>query len=128
MIEREFAVMSALAESGLPVPNTYAICDDSSVIGVQFHVMERVQGRIFWDPSLPDLTADQRTKLYASMNEVVANLHQIDPATVGLRQFGKPEGFVERQVKRWTQQYRASETIHIDAMESLIEWLPRHLP
>jgi aminoglycoside phosphotransferase (APT) family kinase protein len=120
MIEREFAVMPVLAESGLPVPKPTPSGDDSGVIGVQTYVMECVEGRILWDPSLRDLTADQRTKLYASVNEVIAKLHQIDPAAVGLRQYGKPEGFLERQVKRWTQQYRASETTHIDAMESLI--------
>jgi aminoglycoside phosphotransferase (APT) family kinase protein len=128
MIEREFAVMDGLKGSGVPVPAMLALCDDPAVIGAAFFLMDFVDGRIFWDPALPDLPRHERTAAFASMNETVARLHMVDPAAVGLADFGRPQDFMGRQVRRWTEQYRAAETRPIAAMESLITWLPGRLP
>ena len=127
-IDREFRVMKALAATEVPVARMLCYCDDAAVIGTPFFVMAFVDGRIFWDPALPELDATGRGAVYAEMNRVVAALHRIDPAAVGLADFGRPAGFFERQLRRWTAQYRASETEPIDAMERLITLLPAHLP
>jgi aminoglycoside phosphotransferase (APT) family kinase protein len=127
-VEREYCVMKALADSGVPVPRMHCLCEDPSVIGTPFYVMEFVEGRIFWDPALPELDRAARTAMYDDVNRVVAALHRVDPAAVRLSDFGRPGNFVRRQVERWTQQYRASATETIPAMERLIEWLPEHLP
>ncbi|HKQ83950.1 MAG TPA: phosphotransferase family protein [Steroidobacteraceae bacterium] len=128
MIEREYAVMSALDGNGVPVPRTLAFCDDAAVIGSAFYLMEFIEGRIFWNPALPECTPEQRRQVFAAMNATVSQLHRVSPAEVGLAEFGKPQDFLARQLRRWTQQYRASETHRIAAMEALIDWLPRQLP
>jgi aminoglycoside phosphotransferase (APT) family kinase protein len=127
-VEREFRVMRALADTPVPVPRVHALCEDPAVIGTAFYVMDHVDGRILWDPKLPELAPAERAAICDEMNRVQAALHDVDVAAVGLADYGRPGNYIERQVARWTKQYRASETERIEAMESLIEWLPRHLP
>jgi aminoglycoside phosphotransferase (APT) family kinase protein len=127
-IEREYRVMNALRGSGVPVPRMHCLCDDTAVIGSAFYVMEHVQGRILWDPRLPGFSVAERSALFDDMNRVIAALHRLDPLLIGLADYGKPGNFFARQIGRWSAQYRASETERIEAMEHLIEWLPRHIP
>ncbi len=127
-VDREYRVISALADSDVPVAKTYALCEDKEVIGSAFYIMDYVQGRILWNSALPEFAAAERTALFAEMNRVIAALHKVDVASVGLTSYGKPGNYLERQVARWTKQYRASETERIDAVENLIAWLPQHIP
>ncbi len=127
-VDREFRVISALQSTAVPVPKTHLLCTDESVIGTMFYVMDCVDGRVLWDPTLPGMDKAQRAEIYAELNRVIAALHQVDPVAVGLADYGKPSGYVERQVKRWTQQYRAAETERIAAADALMQWLPDHLP
>ena len=127
-VEREFRVMGALAESPVPVPSVLCLCEDVDVIGSVFFVMSYEDGPIYWDPTLPELNRDERAALYRDEIRVLAALHSLDPATIGMADFGRPGSYFERQIKRWTDQYRASETTSIDAMESLMLWLSRHTP
>lgn len=127
-IEREYRVMSALAGTEVPVPQVFCLCEDESVIGRAFYVMELIDGRVLWEQSLPGVANTERHAIYAEMNRVIAALHSVDYAAVGLATFGKPGNYLARQVSRWSKQYRASETERVDAMDRLIEWLPEHLP
>jgi aminoglycoside phosphotransferase (APT) family kinase protein len=127
-IEREFRVMKALESTGVPVPRMYDLCEDAAVIGSPFYLMEFVEGRILWDPSIPSVETKERTDLYRELNRVIATIHSIDPVEAGLGDFGRAGNYIARQIDRWTRQYRASETERIDAVERLIEWLPDHLP
>jgi aminoglycoside phosphotransferase (APT) family kinase protein len=127
-VDREFRVVSALARTGFPVPRTHALCLDDDVIGTAFYVMDEVDGRVFWDPALPELASEERSAIYDAMNATISRLHTIDYAALGLGDFGRPGGYVKRQIERWTKQYRASETERIDAMDNLIAWLPAHAP
>jgi aminoglycoside phosphotransferase (APT) family kinase protein len=127
-IEREYRVMAALQGSEVPVPRVHLLCEDTAVIGSAFYLMDHVEGRIFWDPQLPGMTAAARGAHYAEMNRVIAALHRVDPAAAGLADHGRPGHYVQRQVARWTRQYRASETERIEAADRLIDWLPRHIP
>jgi aminoglycoside phosphotransferase (APT) family kinase protein len=127
-IEREYRVMAALYGHGVPVPRMVALCEDESVIGRAFYVMQFVEGRVLWDPALPGQAPAERAALYDEMNRVIAALHGVDPAAVGLADFGRPQGYIARQIDRWSRQYRASETVRIEAMEALMCWLPAHLP
>ena len=127
-IEREFRVMQALRARDIPVPEVLLLCEDETVIGRAFFVMEHVEGRVLWDPSLPGLTPAERGAVYDEMNRVIAALHAVDPAAAGLADFGRAGNYFERQIGRWSRQYRASETAPIEAMDRLIEWLPAHLP
>jgi aminoglycoside phosphotransferase (APT) family kinase protein len=127
-IEREFRVMHALGRQGIPVPEMLLLEQDESVIGRAFFVMEHVDGRILWDPTLPDFTPAGRSALYDEMNRVIAALHAVDIDSAGLADYGKAGNYFERQIGRWSKQYRASETERIEAMDRLIEWLPQHLP
>ncbi len=127
-VDREYRVMRALAEAAVPVPKVYALCEDDAVIGSAFYVMEFLEGRIFWDPRLPGLTAAERRAMFQSMNTVIAALHTVDYVAAGLAEFGRPGNYLARQVARWSRQYQASETEKQPAMDRLIEWLPRHLP
>ena len=127
-IEREFKVMAALAKVDIPVAKMHALCEDESIIGRAFFIMECVDGRIMWNPALPGMTNSARSAIFDEMNRVMANLHQVDYAAIGLADYGKPGNYFERQISRWTKQYRASETENIDAMDRLIEWLPQHIP
>ncbi len=127
-VDREYRVIRALADSGVPVPRTYLLCEDDSVIGSAFYVMDYVVGRIFRDPQLPGLAPVQRAAVYDSMNEVLARLHRMDYRAVGLADFGKPGNYFARQIGRWTKQYEAAKTDTIEPMEHLIAWLPQHVP
>jgi aminoglycoside phosphotransferase (APT) family kinase protein len=127
-VDREYRVITALAGSGVPVPRTYALCEDPEVIGTVFYVMAYVPGRVFTDPRLPGVSAGERRAIYDSLNEVLARLHTVDWRAAGLAEFGKPGNYFARQIHRWTSQYRASETETIPAMERLIPWLPEHIP
>jgi aminoglycoside phosphotransferase (APT) family kinase protein len=127
-VDREYRVITALAGTGVPVPATYAYCDDADVVGTPFYVMEYVHGRVFADPALPGVTPPERHAMYDSMNQVLAHLHTADWRALGLGDFGKPGNYFARQIHRWTSQYRASETERIEAMEELIAWLPAHIP
>jgi aminoglycoside phosphotransferase (APT) family kinase protein len=128
-VDREFRVMHALAGSGVPVPTVYALCEDRDVIGSMFYVMEHCAGRIFWDAALPELTGPaERAAVYDEMNRVLAALHRVDPAAVGLADYGKPGNYFARQLSRWVGQYRASELRPIPAMEALTAWLQERQP
>jgi aminoglycoside phosphotransferase (APT) family kinase protein len=127
-VDREYRVITALQDTGVPVPRTYVLCEDPSVVGTPFYLMDCVHGRIFADPLLPGIAPAERTALYDHFAEVLARLHKVDWKAVGLEDFGRPGNYFARQIHRWTTQYRASETEKIEAMERLIEWLPTHIP
>jgi aminoglycoside phosphotransferase (APT) family kinase protein len=127
-VDREFKVISALAGTDVPVAKTYALCEDDSVIGTMFYIMDCVDGRIMWDPALPGMSTNERGAIFDEMNRVIAALHKVDYTAVGLADYGKPDKYLERQVARWSKQYRASETEKIEAMDKLIEWLPQNIP
>jgi aminoglycoside phosphotransferase (APT) family kinase protein len=127
-VEREFHVMRALASQGIPVPSTLLLVEDESVIGRAFYLMEHVEGRIFWEQSLPGLSAAERTSIYDEMNRVIARLHTVDIERAGLADYGRTGNYFARQIGRWSKQYRASETGRIEAMDRLIDWLPHHIP
>ncbi len=127
-IEREFRVMRALAGTDVPVARMELLCEDESVIGRAFYVMEFVEGRVFWEQALPDVPRDERGRLYDEMNRVIAALHSVDVAAVGLADYGKPGNYFERQIGRWSKQYVASVTEPIVEMDRLIDWLPQHMP
>ncbi|EED34949.1 aminoglycoside phosphotransferase [Luminiphilus syltensis NOR5-1B] len=127
-VDREFKVISALYGSQVPVAKPIALCEDESVIGSMFYVMEFIEGRVFWDPALPELSNSERAQAYDEMNRVLAALHEVDVDAVGLGDYGRPGNYFERQVSRWTKQYRASETETIESMEILLKWLPENMP
>ncbi len=127
-IEREFRVMQALRSTAVPVAQMILLCEDESVIGRAFYLMEHVEGRVLWDQALPTMTPQLRSAHYHELNRVIAELHCIDPSAVGLGDFGKPGNYFERQIGRWSKQYQASITRPIEAMDRLIEWLPSHIP
>ena len=127
-IDREYRVMDALKATDVPVARMHALCEDESVIGRAFYVMDFVDGRVLWDQSLPGMQPAERGAIYAEMNRVIARLHQVDYEAIGLGDYGKPGNYFARQIGRWSKQYKASETEHIDAMDRLIEWLPQHIP
>lgn len=127
-VDREFRVISALADTDVPVARGYHLCTDDSVVGSMFYVMAYVDGRIFWDPALPDLDNAARTAIYDEQNRVLAALHGLDVDALGLADYGKPGNYFERQIGRWTKQYRASETEVIEPMDQLIEWLVANIP
>jgi aminoglycoside phosphotransferase (APT) family kinase protein len=127
-VDREFRVISALANTDVPVAKAHALCEDTSVIGAMFYIMDYVEGRVLWDPSLPGIEASQRRAYFDELNRVIAAMHCVDPVAVGLGEYGKPGGYIERQVGRWTKQYRAAETEPVEAVERLIEWLPARIP
>ncbi len=127
-IDREFRVMDALSKAGFPAARQYALCEDESVIGRAFYIMQFVDGRVLWDQSLPGMSKEDRAAHYDEMNRVIAQLHSVDYPSVGLDTFGKPGNYFQRQIDRWIRQYKAAETEHIPAMEHLIEWLPKHIP
>ena len=127
-VDREFRVIQALASTDVPVAHAHALCEDPDVIGSAFYVMDHVEGRIFWDPTLPGMDPGERSAIFDELNRVQAALHRIDPAAVKLGDYGRPGAYLERQVARWTRQYKAAETETIEAADRLIEWLPRHMP
>ncbi|EHR71548.1 putative aminoglycoside phosphotransferase [Burkholderiales bacterium JOSHI_001] len=127
-IEREYRVMRALAATEVPVAQMHALCEDEAVIGRAFYIMQCVEGRVMWDQGLPGMQRAERGAIYDEMNRVMAALHQVDVAAVGLADYGKPGNYFERQVGRWSKQYQASITQPIEAMDRLIEWLPARIP
>ena len=127
-VDREFRVISALQDTEVPVPGAVALCEDDDVIGSMFYLMECLEGRVFWDPALPELNNYDRAAAYDDMNRVLAALHSVDVDRVGLADYGRPGNYFERQVSRWSKQYRASETEHISAMEHLMSWLVENMP
>jgi aminoglycoside phosphotransferase (APT) family kinase protein len=127
-VDREYRVIRALSAQGFPVAEPLHYCDDETVAGTAFYVMGFVDGSVFWEPQMPGSNPAERAAVYDVMNATVARLHSFDPAAIGLRDFGKGENYVARQVERWSKQYRASETETIEEMERLIAWLPAHIP
>ncbi len=127
-VDREFRVLQALHGGPVPVAKPLHLCTDESVIGSMFYLMDFVPGRVHWDPSLPDMTPARRAAHYEAIIATLAALHSLDPAAIGLGDFGKPGNYFARQVHRWTEQYRASETQPIPAMEALIDRLPARCP
>lgn len=127
-VEREFKVMQGLQGTDVPVARMHCLCEDESVIGRAFYVMEFVEGRVLWDQSLPGMTNAQRGEIYDEMNRVIAALHTVKFAERGLADYGKPGNYFERQVGRWSKQYAASITQPIPEMDSLIQWLPANIP
>src|SRR5215831_185230 len=127
-VDREFRVMDALAGTGVPVARMVALCEDPAVIGTAFYLMEYVEGRVLWDPLLPGMTPAARAAHWDELNRVLATLHQVNYAAVGLNDFGKPGNYIERQIARWSKQYEAAGAERIPAMDALIGWLPRHVP
>ncbi len=127
-VDREYRVTRALAGLGFPVATPLVLCEDDAVIGTAFYVMAFAQGRVFWEPHMPGVRAAERAAVYDDLNATIARLHSIDIAAAGLSDFGKPEGYVARQVKRWSEQYQRSATEVIAEMDRLIAFLPDAVP
>ncbi|MBL4612847.1 MAG: phosphotransferase [Emcibacter sp.] len=127
-VDREYQVTKALGNTAVPVASPLHLCCDDDVIGSWFYVMDFMDGRIFWDPSLPDMDKAERTALYHEMNRVLAAIHSVDLTANGLSEYGKPGNYFDRQIGRWTKQYKASETEHIEPMEQLIDWVTKNIP
>lgn len=128
-IEREFRVISALAGAGFPVPRVFALCNDDTVAGTPFFVMSMVDGRIFWDSSLPELSVGDRGHYFDAMNATISSLHSLDVQSIGLADYGKPGNYFARQITRWSGQYLQDEAAGRDPnMDRLLEWLSAHIP
>jgi len=127
-VDREYRVMRALCDTDVPSATMYALCEDDSVIGTSFFVMEYVPGRIFWNVQLPELGPSERRAIYEELARVLAAIHSVDLGAVGLSDYGRPDAYVARQVKRWTKQYLASQTADVAPMNTLIDWLPANIP
>jgi aminoglycoside phosphotransferase (APT) family kinase protein len=128
-VEREARVMRGVAPSGFPVPRLYGLCTDDDVIGTAFYIMDMVEGRIFWDPTLPGMTPADRAMVFDAMNATIASLHSIDPVAAGLGDFGRPGNYFARQIARWTRQYREDEAAGRDLhLDRLVDWLPANIP
>jgi aminoglycoside phosphotransferase (APT) family kinase protein len=127
-VDREFRVMSALAQTNVPVPKMLHLSAEDSPIGRMFYVMEHLNGRVFWEPPLPELQKDERTAVYDAMNDTLAKLHSVDIEAVGLADFGRPGSYFARQLGRWSKQYKASEVEPQPAIDNLIAWLEERLP
>lgn len=127
-VDREFRVICALHAESFPVARPHALCTDDSVIGSMFYVMDKVEGRVFWDLKLPGLTPAERRAIYQAQTDTLAALHRFDPDAIGLSDYGRPGNYFARQVGRWTKQYQASEIDTIEAMDRLIAFLPQSLP
>jgi aminoglycoside phosphotransferase (APT) family kinase protein len=128
MIEREYRVIKALEGSGVPVPSVPLLCEDSAVTGTPFYVMDFLEGRVFRDPALPGMEARERATIYNAMSDTLARLHAVDWKAAGLESFGKPTGYLARQITLWSRQYEAGKTHEIPNMDRLIAWLPGHIP
>ena len=127
-VDREYKVISALHPLGFPVARPHLLCDDPGVIGTPFYIMDFADGRVFWEPYVPGVSSEVRAAVYDNLNQTLAQLHMVDIAAAGLAEFGKPQGYVPRQIARWAMQYRASQTSNIAEMNHLIDWLPDAAP
>lgn len=127
-VDREFKVIAALNKTDVPTPRAYVLCEDDAVIGTAFYVMEYSDGRVLWDPLLPEIAVAQRAAYYRAKVETLSRLHRVDYAKVGLADFGRPGSYVARQISRWGKQYKASESEPIAEMDQLLEWLPANAP
>lgn len=128
-VDREYRVLAALKDTAVPVAEVYHLCEDTNLIGSMFYIMEYVEGRVFWDSSLPEITdKNTRGQMYQQMVEVMAALHGVDVDAVGLGDYGRPGNYYERQFSRWSKQYQLSETHKIVEMDALISWLEQNLP
>ena len=127
-VDREYKVITALGTTGFPVARTFGLCTDDDVIGTMFYVMDMVEGRILWDQTLPQYQPAERRAIFTDKIATLAALHNTDHESIGLGDYGRPGNYMGRQVDRWTKQYKASETVRIEDMERLIQWLPATLP
>ncbi len=127
-IEREYRVIQALQDTDVPVPTTRLLCEDDSIIGTPFYIMDFLEGRILEHPALQNAAKEERWAIYEAMADTLARLHRVDWRAVGLEDYGRPDNYVQRQIKRWSQQYEASKTHELPAMDRLIEWLPANAP
>ncbi len=127
-VDREYRVMKALGSTGFPVPKMLGLCMDETIIGTIFFIMDHIDGRVFWDPTLPDVNKDQRRAIFNEAVDQLAALHLIDFDAIGLGDYGKKTDYFSRQIERWTRQFKASQTDPIDAMDKLIAWLPGAIP
>ena len=127
-IDREYRVISALQDSEVPVPEPLAWCDDTAVVGTPFYLMSFLAGRVFVDQSLPGLSGTERDAVYREMNRVISALHALDPDQLGLSDYGRREGFIARQVDRWSRNLQSSTVPLSDDMHFMMDWLPAHLP
>ena len=127
-VDREFRVLQALADTDVPVARAYHLCEDDDVIGSMFYVMSFADGTIYWDPALPEIQQNDRTAYHLELIRVLAAMHSVDVDAVGLGDFGKPGNYFERQISRWSKQYHAAETQTIQAMDTLLDWLPANVP
>lgn len=127
-VDREFKAISALHAQGFPVARPHLLCDDDDIVGTMFYVMDFVEGRVIWNPHIPDVSREERSAIFDALNETIAWLHCIDVEKSGLSDFGRPEGYVARQIKRWSGQYEASTDKVVEEMDRLIEWLPGACP
>jgi aminoglycoside phosphotransferase (APT) family kinase protein len=127
-VDREYRVLTALQGTDVPVPRTFALCTDDSVLGTWFYVMECVEGRVLWEPHLPDLSTAERYAIYDSLCDVLARLHSLDYKKLGLGDYGRPGNYFARQISRWSKQYYASTDEPLREMDALNDWLPRTIP
>ena len=127
-VDREYRVMTALGAQGFPAPKTYALCEDPEVIGTAFFIMDFVEGRIFWQSDLPEVSKEERRPLYHALTDTLADLHKVDHEAAGLGDYGKAGNYFERQIGRWSKQYKGAETETIEDMDMLIDWLPTAIP
>jgi aminoglycoside phosphotransferase (APT) family kinase protein len=127
-VEREHRVLAALHGTGVPVASVHGLCEDASVIGTAFYLMEHVKGRIFWNVQLPEVAPAERAAIYDELCRVLAAIHSVDVGSLGLADYGKHGGYVERQLRRWSEQYRKSETATVASMDALLSYLPAHVP
>ncbi len=127
-VDREYRVMKALADSAVPVPTMYCLCEDKSIIGTSFYVMGYVEGRVFIDCAMPDSSPGERREVYLNLARTLGALHSVTPQEVGLAEFGRPGNYYARQINRWSKQYQASQTEELDNMNRLMEWLPDNIP
>jgi len=127
-IEREYKIMNALGKQGVPVPPLHGLCQDDSVLGTPFYMMDYVAGKIYKDPSLPGIDKESRKKVYAAMNKTIAKIHSVDVNAEDIADYGKHGGYVARQVKTWSRQYEASKTEEIESMNKVMDWLTKNIP
>jgi aminoglycoside phosphotransferase (APT) family kinase protein len=128
-VDREYRILKALCDTDVPVPKTYLLCKDESVIGTSFYLMERLKGRIFRDPAASEAAdPEERAAVFDAMNDTLARIHRVDWRAMGLADFGKAGNYMARQISRWSRQYKSSETDVIESMDNLIEWLSEHVP